>query len=339
MNFDERRRNPTHPVQGVAIVGGTHGNERMGLSIVGELQRAPPACKSFELTTLVSNPLAAAAKGTGAGRRYVDADLNRCFSMRDLEAKDEPQAAEMRRAREIDGMLGPKSATHPKCDLILDLHSTTANTGVMLCLHPRDLFAMQLAAHLRSLDPSIVIVLWPDKDDVALLPTIARSGLTVEVGPCAHSTVSSALLQRTLQLLRDALAYVDRHNACVGGREGAAARPHELPCHERVFTVDYPRDEADSSRIVGFIHPELQGVQELTTPLSRSTPVFQMLSDASALTLADVAPAGALDGAPGKADPLYPMFVNEAAYYEQGTAFIVARRRVEKVDVWDAPPK
>jgi aspartoacylase len=326
---DERRCNPSRPVGHVAVVGATHGNERMGLIVVEDLRRAPPKC-SFELSTLVGNEDAVRARGTGAGRRYIDCDLNRCFLLKDLTGKGVPEAVEGRRAREIDWLLGPKSGANPRCDLILDLHSTTANTGVLLCLHPRDAFAMQLAAHLRSLEPSIRVGLWPDEDDVSLLPTVARSGLTIEVGACAHSTVVFELLAKMRKVVHDALSYIDLHNACVGAAAGAEPAERcatELPVHYRAYSLDYPKDSKGA--ISAFIHPALQGVAELVEPLKPSSLIFAAL-DGTETDLATAMP----ELGDEEEEEVFPMFCNEAAYYEKGVAVVLAKRRLEPVQYW-----
>ncbi|KAG8469024.1 hypothetical protein KFE25_007542 [Diacronema lutheri] len=327
---EERRTNHKQPIGHVAVVGATHGNERMGLVIVDELRRAPPTC-AFELSVLVGNEAAVVATGTGAGLRYVDTDLNRCFALDDLAREGVPDASEERRARELDRLLGPKRSAQPRCDLILDLHSTTSNTGVLLCLHPRDTFALELAAHLTSLDPTIRVALWPDTDDVALLPTIARSGLTIEVGACAHSTVVYSLLVRMRQVVLDALAYVELHNACLraGGSGGAGGdagerRQSELSLYKRAYTLDYPRTDG---RVSAFIHPMLQGVRELVEPLQLSAPIFASL-DGSVARLSAVLPA--LE----EGEELFPMFVNEAAYVEKDVALILASRERREVAFW-----
>ena len=57
--------------------------------------------------------------------------MNRCFFKTDL-ADATLTSLEARRAKEIDAALGPKSSPSPVADLIIDLHNTTANTGVAL---------------------------------------------------------------------------------------------------------------------------------------------------------------------------------------------------------------
>ena len=68
-------------IQKVTIVGGTHGNELLGVYLVKKWQEFPELLhrESLECTTLISNPAAVAIN-----QRYVDRDLNRCFATNDL---------------------------------------------------------------------------------------------------------------------------------------------------------------------------------------------------------------------------------------------------------------
>lgn len=68
---------------------------------------------------------------------------------------------------------------------------TQANTGVLLCYHGDDAFAADLCGFLQAKDPTVRLLQWPSGMDLGLLPTVARGGMTVEVGPLAHSTVDS----------------------------------------------------------------------------------------------------------------------------------------------------
>ena len=62
---------------------------------------------------------------------------------------------EHQRARELNELLGPKRSTEPNTDFIIDLHNTTAQTGVALMLAPNDSFAYEVANHLMEVDPSV----------------------------------------------------------------------------------------------------------------------------------------------------------------------------------------
>ena len=48
-----------------------------------------------------------------------------------------------------------------------------------------------------------------------MLPTVARHGMTFEVGSAPWGCIDGALYQQSLQLLMRLLDYVDMHNAAV----------------------------------------------------------------------------------------------------------------------------
>ena len=242
-------------VKNVAIVGGTHGNELHGIHLVGEInsdmraQELKAEFPGLNIVGVVGNLAAAAAIGTGAGRRYCEEDLNRCFLLQDLENPD-LLSTERARAKELDLLLGPKSSPDPKTDLILDFHSTTSNTGILLCCHPQDAFALQLVTFLQSRYQKISVSLWSDCE-VPLLPTIARSGITVEVGPISHSTSNSALYQETKRILLDALYYTELHNLWIAqcrssglDKRSLCLQPTKMRLFERFATMGYPRNYA-----------------------------------------------------------------------------------------------
>lgn len=276
-------QNMTNAVTNVAIVGGTHGNELHGIYFVDEFTNNEVAENMKELyptitiKSIIANPGAVAAIGTGAGRRYCDVDLNRCFLMKDL-ADPSVTTIEGLRAKELDRELGPKSSPNPNMDFIFDVHSSTSNTGVLLCFHPEDKFSWQVAAYLQSKHPDLSTSLWA-AGEVPLLPSIARSGMTVEVGPIAHSTANSALYHKTKEVLNDALQYIEMHNLWVAREQRVESLQQSVKVqfYERVASVGFPRDAM--GRISALIHPLLQGRHELMggVTIKKGSPVFQTL--------------------------------------------------------------
>jgi len=292
--YDRSKPNLSNQVKNVAIVGGTHGNELHGIYFVDEINSPEVSIEmkkrypSIDLRGVLANPAAMKAIGTGAGRRYCDMDLNRCFLVKDLADPTASASIEGQRAKELDALLGPKASQNPNTDFIFDIHSSTSNTGILLCCHPDDKFAWQVVAFLQQKHPDISACLWAD-GEVPLLPSLARSGMTVEVGPIAHSTANSALYHRTKEVLKDALQYIELHNTWVAQEKlasssGAAAtqvdqKPAKVRFYERVASVGFPRDE--TGQISALIHPNIQGQPELTggTAVTRGSPVFQTLRD------------------------------------------------------------
>ena len=100
--------------------------------------------------------------------------------------------------------------------------------------------------------------MWPPGDR-GLLPTVGRGGMTVEVGPLAHSTVDAAMLLQTMKLIARSLDYIETHNKRVAAGTGLTPLPplSSLPIFKGVARIDYPRDASGDA--TGFIHPKLQG--------------------------------------------------------------------------------
>ena len=200
----------------VCVVGATHGNELHGVYFVDEFNHPDVSNEmkekypSIDLKSIIANPYAVMAAGTGAGLRYCEVDLNRCFLVKDL-LDPSITTIEGLRAKEIDRELGPKISPNPRTDFIFDIHSSTSNTGILLCCHPDDTFAWQLVAYLQHKYPKeITACLWSE-GEVPLLPSVSRSGMTVEVGPIAHSTANSALYHRTKDILKAGIATTYSH--------------------------------------------------------------------------------------------------------------------------------
>lgn len=255
MSTNRWMKNCENEVKNIAVVGGTHGNELHGIYLASDINSYPKGRElkemypSLSVVGVLGNIVATAAIGTGAGRRYCEEDLNRCFLLQDL-ADPSLCSIERLRARELDALLGPKSSTNPITDLILDFHSTTSNTGFLMCCHPQDKFGLQLVAHLQSKYPYISASLWADCE-MPLLPTIARSGITVEVGPISHSTSNSALYQETRRILHDALSYIELHNQWISQKNVPCPEKRRLCIQstkmrlfERFATIGFPRNSA-----------------------------------------------------------------------------------------------
>ena len=141
------------PIKTRDITGGTHGNETNGILLAqyieNLLEKKPfptdPIWTNYRsidsIRVIYSNP-----KAIQNNTRYVDEDLNRCFLASELDgcpqAKDklvskEDLSYERERAAELNEMLGPKGS-EARTDLIIDLHTTTSNTGINLIMSPVD---------------------------------------------------------------------------------------------------------------------------------------------------------------------------------------------------------
>lgn len=317
-------------IRSVAIVGGTHGNELNGVELAKHLQRNPALAQrpSFQTQVILANPAA-----IERNVRYVDEDLNRCFTRAALGDATR-DSREARRAKELDATLGPKGSAAPATDLVIDLHNTTAATGVCVLTAREDELCVALAAHLvlehngEEEEVPVRLALWPDRprEEYALLPTVAPHGITFEVGPAPWGCVAPAQYARSLALLARALDYVHAHNESIA-RNAAGAddawRVARVPAYRALTPLPYPRHA--NGDLAATIHPARQARD--FEPLRRGDPLFMTLD-----TLETVE----FDGAPDvDGDVFYPFFINEAAYYEVDKALVLAAR--EEIEVRLAP--
>lgn len=248
--------------------------------------------------------------------RYVEEDMNRCFFKADLDDPDKTKTLEQKRAKELNAVLGPKG-TADAADLIIDLHNTTADTGVALMMAPKDELGHAIAAHLIALDSSVRVCNWnATQTDWPMLPSVGKHGMTFEVGAVAWGVVDGAVYQKTRRLVLAALEYVEAHNAALA-REGPW-QPASVQVHSFVRAVDYPRDS--DGELAAVIHPALQGKD--FTPLSRGDTAFLSVDGQTAIPFTPKRPLEE----EVEEEQLYCFFVNEAAYYEKKTAFMLARR-------------
>jgi aspartoacylase len=286
--------NQIPPIQRVLIVGGTHGNELTGAYIIKKLEQHPDQVhrSTFETTTLLANP-----KAFATVRRYVDKDLNRCFHKLDLQDLTRSSYEEIR-AREINSLFGADGKT--PADVIIDLHSTTANMGLTVLTneHP---FNFRLVAYLQSANPRVKVYILPKSARRASgLPSICELGCTIEVGPVAQGVLQAEQFLQTEALIDTALNYIESQNH---GEVPLFDNP--LTVYQHIGTIDYPRNK--SGEIQAMIHPQIQFKDY--EPLHPGEPIF--------LTFGGEAIA--YEGT----STVYPVFINEAAYYEKGTAMCI----------------
>lgn len=304
-----------HPIEHVAILGGTHGNELTGAWLLERWRRegTPIQRPSFRTHLLLANP-----KALQQVRRYVDQDLNRSFdagaSRTDMARTDRFETTpgarnyEQERAAVLQGQLETFRVIPD--GVLIDLHNTTANMGVSLIFVNQSPFNLKLAAWVQKRLPEVRVYLWLDEH----LPrrsasSLVERGITVEVGPVANGIVRGDLFWKTERAVECVLDFIAAYNAGEIAFDGS----DELELFVHVESVDFPRDERD--RIRGFVHEELQDRDY--QPLSVGAPLFQTLDGE---VIRYQGPEG-----------LCPVFINEAAYYEKRIAFSLTRREVRRV--------
>ncbi|MCC5642159.1 aspartoacylase [Nostoc sp. CHAB 5824] len=284
----------------VAIVGGTHGNEFTGAYLIKKFAQFPDLITrpSFETVTLLANPNAFAA-----GRRYVEKDLNRCFLKQDLQDPTLSSHEELQ-AKSIQHTLA--LSKRKQADFILDLHSSTANMGLTIILvnsHPLNL---KLAAYLSQINPLVRVYRCSFKsiEENPFVNSLCESGFAIEVGPIAQGLLKAMLFQQTEELVYAVLDYLEQFN------QGRIPLTNEtLILYDHLSVVDYPKQP--DGTIFGMIHPELQDKDYQA--LNPGYPMFLTFDDKIIV----------YEGA----STVWPIFINEAAYYEKGIAMCFTQRQ------------
>ncbi|WP_310416923.1 aspartoacylase [Chamaesiphon sp. OTE_8_metabat_110] len=285
------------PIEKIAIVGGTHGNELTGVYVVEKLARFPErlAQYSFEVVTLLANPQAVAAN-----RRYVDRDLNRSFDNDDL-ANPVLTGYEDSRAKEIAQAL-------KHVDLIIDLHSSTSQMGLTILPASTHPFNLRLSAYLSQIHPDVRICGLNNAEN-PMLRSLSPLGCTIEVGAVAQGILDADLFAKTELLIYAVLDYVAAMNAGT-----PLPAPDEVTVYKTLTSIDYPRDTA--GKLQGMIHPHRQ-FQDYQ-PLHPGDPLFVTF-------MGETIPYAGTD-------TVYPIFINEAAYYEKGIAMTFTDKQQWQVE-------
>ncbi len=295
-------------IERVAIVGGNHGNELTGVHLVKKFQQYPNLIDraSFETLALLGN-----LKAIEEGKRYIDKDLNRCFTNQGLQ---NPQLSsyEDTRAKAIQHILQPQN--QPFVDVIVDLHSTTANMGLSLIFCDMHPFLLRLGAYLTSINPMVKIFVNPQSRKGGFLRSLCELGFVIEVGAVAQNILNAELFQQTEQLIYAILDYFE------GCNQGNIPQINStLTFYQYIETIDYPRSDAYGGlrlrgEIQAMIHPHLQFRDY--EPLHPGDPMFVTFEGKDILYEGE--------------STVYPIFINEAAYYEKGIAMYLTQKQQER---------
>ncbi|MEH2383302.1 MAG: aspartoacylase [Nostoc sp.] len=296
-------------IERVAIVGGNHGNELTGVHLVKKFQQYPNLINraSFETLALLGN-----LKAIEEGKRYIEKDLNRCFTNQGLQ---NPQLSsyEDTRAKAIHQILQPQN--QPFVDVIVDLHSTTANMGLSLIFCDMHPFLLRLGAYLSSINPLVKVCINQQSKESGFLRSLCELGFVIEVGAVAQNVLEAELFQKTEQLIYAILDYFQDYN-----QGNILQKKTKLTLYKYIETIDYPRSDVyDGLRLCGeiqaMIHPQLQFRDY--EPLNPGDPMFLTFEGK------DIFYEGA--------STVYPIFINEAAYYEKGIAMYLTQKQQEVV--------
>ncbi len=302
-------------VKSLAFVGGTHGNELTGVHLVPWLDKYFNEISSLiDIKTLIANP-----KAIKINKRYTEKDLNRCFSLIDLnrdsnELLDKNMAEdwEFARAREINQTLGPKDS-ELNTDFIVDIHNTTANMGASLIIGAMDEYLFYLCHELLKLDHRVKVYYMPeDRMNSPYLPSIAKRDLCLEMGPQSPGLLRADLFELGKTLSKSIVSFTEIWNQGQYQKEDVS-----LPHYRQFKNLDYPRDK--NGRICGMIHPKLQ--DQDYNEFNEDTQSFFVDFEQNDI------PAGVTGN-------FNPVFINEQAYYEKGIAMSLTRFRTLSWENW-----
>lgn len=297
-------------------------------------------------------------------KRFVDADLNRQFSVKKLKqvaansnsekeecdisrefcSDDDPVIAlphESIRAREIEGMLGPKVPSdaadnmEPLTDVVVDLHTTTANMGISLIIPEGDALMSAAAAYVlhqcktkyRYDSVHCLMHALPKRADRQNLSSCGRHGFTIEVGPVPQGVLRHDVIEKTQAAMHSLLEFLHLRNIELEEGHDNASRvlsklqeiyPNNIvPCYrsapavrpgELSGKISWKNDSTNPNFPEVIIHKSLQDRD--FEPLNVGDPLFVTL-DGTIIPY---------DGSHG--DEVYLIFVNEGGYYYASSKFI-----------------
>ncbi|MEA5415289.1 aspartoacylase [Synechococcus sp. BA-132 BA5] len=292
----------------VMVVGGTHGNERNAPWLLEAWRQHPGLLHrhGLALELVLGNPAAHAA-----GRRYLDQDLNRSFVPALLEAPG-PGDRELQRARQLLALHGPEGSA--PCLVALDLHSTTAAMGNGLVVYGRRPADLALAAGMQQRLGLPIYLHEQDRAQTGYLVERWPCGLVVEVGPVPQGVIQSTICRQSQLALEAALEVLAE------ARAGALRQPARLVVHRHQGSLDLPRHGDGSPAAV--VHPQRQGRD--WRPIGAGEPLFLTAEG----TTIPFHPSG-----DQVEEPVWAVFINEAAYGEKGIALSLTRR-----EVWPVAP-
>lgn len=291
-------------IKKLAITGGTHGNELIGVYLVKKWINNPALVQrsSFETVTKLMN-----LQAIKEVRRYVDHDLNRSFGMRDLE-NETLETYEAKLAKALNKELGEKGSKETNGNFIVDLHTTTANMGLSIVVSNESRMTWRAIAYLCKMEPSLKVYRWKGDIENAFVDSMAPHGFAIEVGAVPQGVLRADLFVQTEVLIQHLLDYIEKENNAedLGLADEVVVYDHET-------LVDYPRNEEGD--IMGMVHHERQD-QDFTL-IKKGNPLFLTL-DNETITY--------------EGEPRYTLFVNEAAYYEKGFAMTLAKKISVKIE-------
>ncbi|KAL7991919.1 hypothetical protein Chor_016175, partial [Crotalus horridus] len=207
---------------------------------------------------------------------------------------------EIQRAQEINQIFGPKGSSQAY-DFMLDLHNTTANMGSCLLLKSEfSLLSIHMCNYIQKhcrVRHCPILLCQLSGEETTFMMSVAKHGLALELGPQPQGVARADQLTKMRSIVVCALDFIELFN------KGTLFPAFEIEAYRPVEQKDFPR--YPNGEISAVIHPDLQDKD--FQPLKPGDPVFQNFDGEDILHDGD--------------DTFFPVFINEAAYYEKKIAF------------------
>ncbi|MFW9259669.1 aspartoacylase [Nostoc sp. CALU 546] len=147
----------------------------------------------------------------------------------------------------------------------------------------------------------VKILQYPPNQDHPYLRSVCELGFAIEVGPVAQGTLNAELFLQTEALISSILDFIELCNQAI-----TPEIPKTFTLYQQVKAVDYPRDELQQIRAM--IYPQIQFKD------------YEILHTGDPLFLGF---DGEVIDYQGESS-IFPIFINEAAYYEKHIAMSLA---------------
>lgn len=290
------------PIRKVLITGGTHGNELTGVYLVKKFLRNK---NILQKKTFATDAFIANKKAVQQNKRYIDQDLNRSFLKDDL-ANNKLQNYENCLARDIQKKLTKKNSY----DFLIDLHTSTANMGITIIISSRDKLAFLVASSIQAETKNVKILVISEKLEKSALSSIFKSSLEIEIGPIAQGVICAETVLKMEKIIFKVLNILEKIN----NKKLIINQKKIITYNFNNKTIDYPRNAMGD--IIAMIHPKLQNKDY--RQLKFGDPLF-LTFDNEAIYYK------------GKKE-VYPVFINESAYYEKGIAMMLTNRKEKNIN-------
>ncbi len=226
-------------------------------------------------------------------KRFKDEDLNRAFQ---FLHEERPLSYENGRARELKSLIDLGAC------FVLDLHTTTSNMGNTVIISHDEPLNFHIASHLVKKLADTRVILSPDRDK-KYLASQSRFGMMVEVGPVSNGVINGAALEATMALIRQVLQSLSTLTTITSG---------QLEIYEESEDIFYPQNAG--GELTSYIHPDFQG-KDFAALEGSYIPFKSFLGE---------------DESRVAQEKVYPIFINEAAYYPMKLAYTLCKKRILK---------